>query len=298
MNEAVLDNRPLGEGTVEMQPLSATTGIEIVGVDLREPLPEPTFLEIRRALGEWGVIFFRDQDLTPDQQIAFARRFGVVEERKHPSTLGAMDGYPELSEISRAPTAGRNVGGFWHTDQCFLPDPPLGSVLLARTVPACGGDTMFAHMGAACDRLSEELKAMLRGMRAVHVRLNGYATDGKLAPGVSQEEYDAFQEKYAGVEATHPVIGRHPETGREILYVNHAYTDRFEGWTRAESQPLIQYLCELATQPENVCRFRWEEGSLAFWENRSVVHYALDDYPGQDRVMNRCVVRGAWLEAC
>jgi taurine dioxygenase len=211
--------------------------------------------------------------------------------------MGKVDSHPELAIIRREPTDGRNTGGFWHTDQCFLPDPPLGSVLYAKQLPSLGGDTMFAHMGAACDALSDGLRDMLRGLRAVHVRLNYHGIDGRPQWGVTPEELAHFSEKYAGIEATHPVIGRHPESGQEILYLNPIYTDRFEGWTRAESQPLIQLLCARATRPENICRFHWEDGSLAMWDNRAVLHYALDDYPGETRVMQRCVVLGPWLQA-
>lgn len=291
-----MGNTPLTNHAVKLKPLSATTGVEIEGVDLRRPLGPEAVAEIRDALNTWGAVFFRGQDITPAQQRDFARNFGTVEVRKHPTTMTQVEGVPELSEIFRKPSDGRNTGGFWHTDQCFLPDPPLGSVLYAKSLPSRGGDTMFAHMGAACAELSDGLRATLRGLRAVHVRLNYHGIGGKPQWGVTAQELEFFTEKYAGQVATHPVIGRHPESGQEILYVNPIYTDRFEGWTRDESQPLLQYLCARATRPENICRFRWEPGSLAMWDNRSVLHYALDDYPGESRTMHRCVVLGPWLQ--
>lgn len=281
---------------VRLKPLSGFTGVEIEGVDLRDPLPDAARDEIRDALNTWGVIFFRGQDISPAQQVAFARNFGTVQTRTHPTSMTPVDGVPELSVIRRAPEDGRNTGGFWHTDQCFLADPPLGSVLYAKELPSRGGDTMFAHMGHACDELSDGLRAALRELRAVHVRVNYHHIDGRPQWGVTAEEAAFYAEKYAGIEATHPVIARHPESGQEILYVNPIYTDRFEGWTRAESQPLIQSLCARATRPENTCRFQWQPGSLALWDNRAVLHYALDDYPGEGRVMHRCVVLGPWLE--
>jgi taurine dioxygenase len=281
---------------ITLKPLSATTGVEISGVDLRQPLSEADAADIRAALNVWGVVFFREQELEPQHQLAFARTFGTVEVRTHPTSMGQVDGHPELAVIRREPTDGRNTGGFWHTDQCFLPDPPLGSVLYARQLPERGGDTMFAHMGAACAALSDGMRDMLRGLRAVHVRLNYHGIDGRAQWGVTADELAHYAEKYAGIEATHPVIGRHPESGQEILYLNPIYTDRFEGWTRDESQPLIQHLCARATRPENICRFHWEDGSLAMWDNRAVLHYALDDYPGETRVMQRCVVLGPWLQ--
>lgn len=281
---------------LKLTPLSANTGVEIAGVDLANPLSPEAAQEIRDALNTWGAVFFRDQDITPDQQVAFARHFGTVEVRTHPSSMQRVEGVPELSEIRRKPEDGRNTGGFWHTDQCFLPDPPLGSVLYAKSLPTRGGDTMFCHMGAACAELSEGMRAMLRGLKAVHVRLNYHGIGGKPQWGVTPDELEFFTMKYAGQVATHPVIGRHPESGQEILYVNPIYTDRFEGWTREESQPLIQYLCERATRPENYCRFDWKPGSLAMWDNRAVLHYALDDYAGESRTMHRCVVLGPWLQ--
>ena len=239
----IAETSPRAGAAPRLRPMSANTGVEILDIDLAQPLTEPARADIRRALNEWGVVFFRDQDITPAQQVAFARSFGTVEVRNHPTSFSAVPGQPEVAVIRHEPSDSRNTGGFWHTDQCFLPDPPLGSVLYAKELPPKGGDTMFAHMGAACARLSEGLRATLRRLNAVHVRLNYHGIDGKPQWGVTEDELVAFTKKYAGQVATHPVIGRHPETGGEILYVNPIYTDRFEGWTRAESQPLLQYLC-------------------------------------------------------
>lgn len=281
---------------VTLKPLSGFTGVEVGGVDLSRPLSDAARAEIRDALNAWGVVFFRDQDISPAQQVDFARNFGTVQRREHPTSMMPVEGVPEVSIIRRKPEDGRNTGGFWHTDQCFLADPPLGSVLYAKELPARGGDTMFAHMGHACDELSEGLRAALRRLRAVHVRVNYHHINNMPQRGVTVEEMELYKRKYAGIEAAHPVIARHPESGQEILYLNPIYSDRFEGWTRDESQPLIQQLCAEATRPENICRFHWEPGSLAMWDNRAVLHYALDDYPGMGRTMHRCVVLGPWLQ--
>ena len=182
MSEAIVEKRTQairgGMGALRLRPLSAHAGVEVLGVDLREPLSAPVLAEITAAFNQWGVIFFRDQDLTPAQQIAFARQFGSVEKRAHPTTMGSLAAYPELSEIHHRPSDARNTGGFWHSDQTFLPDPPLGSMLYARQLPETGGDTLFAHMGAACDQLSDGLKATLRGLRAVHERLDLISWNG------------------------------------------------------------------------------------------------------------------------
>jgi taurine dioxygenase len=290
------DKRGSTDGALRMCPLTGSTGIEIGGVDLREPLADHVYDEIRRALCTWGVVFFRDQDLTPEQQISFARRFGTVVGPRGPTSLGSLEGYPELHEVRRKPSNVRNPGGFWHVDQCFKEAPAWGTVLYARELPTSGGDTMFAHMGAVLATLSEGLRETLRTLRAVQDRTMSYEPGSPQAIGYTDEELNELRQKYSDSHATHPVVARHPETGQEVLFVNPGYTLQFEGWTREESRPLIQYLCNLAVQPENVCRFKWANGSLALWDNRVVMHLAVDDYPGQGRLMHRCIVRGPWLE--
>jgi taurine dioxygenase len=281
--------------TITIRPMSAQTGAEITGVDLSQPLVEQTYLEIRQAFNEWGVIVFRDQDLTPTQQLAFGRRFGTVDADAYASNLPTVDGYTEIKEITRNPDDTRNVGGFWHMDKCFLPHPDIASVLYARELPSFGGDTLFAHLGAAYDALSPGLQETLETLSTVLIKAHSYGIDGTPTPGVTAEYYAKMREKFAGIEATHPVVARHPDTGRKVLYLGPVYSDRFDGWTRAESLPLMEYLSDVITAPERTCRFRWEEGSLAMWDNRAVAHYALDDYPGQRRVMHRLTVKGAWL---
>jgi taurine dioxygenase len=284
------------DNRVEMRALTGSAGMEIRGVDLREPLSDQAYREIRRALCASGVVFFRDQDLTPGQQISFSRQFGVVERPKGPSSLGSLESYPELHEVRRQPSDVRNPGGFWHVDQCFKEEPAWGTVLYSRELPTSGGDTMFAHMGAVLEKLSEGLRKTLRSLRAVQDRAMSYEPGSPQAAGFTGEQLAKLRQKYSTSHATHPVVARHPETGQEVLYVNPGYTKNFEGWTREESQPLIRYLCDMAARPENVCRFKWEDGSLAFWDNRTVMHYAIDDYPGQGRLLHRCVVNGPWLE--
>ncbi len=284
------------DNMVSVRPLTGTTGVEVSGVDLRQPLSDELYGDLRRALCDWGVIFFRDQDLTAAQQIAFARRFGVVGRPKGPSNMGGLEAYPELHEVRRKPSDVRNPGGFWHVDQCFKKDPAWGTVLYSRELPTSGGDTLFAHRGAVLDKGSDGLRQALRPLRAVQDRTMSYESTSPQAVGFTEDQLAALRQKYAASHATHPVIAIHPETGREILYVNPGYTLKFEGWSREDSQPIIQRLCELAVRPENICRFKWEPGSLAFWDNRTVMHYAVDDYPGQGRLMHRCIVNGPWLQ--
>jgi taurine dioxygenase len=277
--------------TIDVRPVSANIGAEIRGIDLTQPLDDATYNEIRAALNERGVIFFRDQTITPAHQVAFARPFG--ETYIDPAGgIGRLAGYPAIGEVRKEPEETRNIGGNWHTDHSFDPDPPLGSILLARELPDYGGDTLFASMFAAYDALSEGLKKTLEGLNAVHAKMrafDGLPSDRK----VSAEERAKIQAKFVARDAIHPVVPRHPETGRRLLFVNPTYTRRFEGWTEQESEPLLKYLFQHAARPEFTYRFEWREGSIAFWDNRSVWHYALNDYHGERRLMHRIVLKGS-----
>ena len=276
--------------TIDVRQVSGYTGAEIHGVDLREPLADITYRDIRNALNEYGVIFFRDQHLTCAQHVAFTGRFGEVEADETMS-LGHPDGFPMICEVRKEPEETRNVGGKWHSDHSFDPRPPLGAVLLARELPDYGGDTLFASMYAAYDALSDGLKKTLEGLRAVHAKsraFQGLSREREVSAGEKAE----VQAKYAAREALHPVAPLHPESGRRLLFVNPNYTTRFEGWTEEESAPLLDYLFQHASRPEFTYRFQWQEGSIAFWDNRSVWHYALNDYHGSRRLMHRISVKG------
>ncbi|NKB19232.1 MAG: hypothetical protein GKS01_01695 [Alphaproteobacteria bacterium] len=284
---------------ITVRPMSAYTGAEIFDVDLREPLEEQAYLEIRQAINDWGAVFFRAQNLTPAQQLAFARRFGTAEEDTHVSNMTGVDGLPEVKEVTKEADDLRNIGGFWHMDQSFYDLPSSFSVLYARELPPNGGDTMFSHLSAAYDSLSPGLQKTLEGLSGVHVRAHADSSGiNSAASGLSFEYYVESVARFAGMEATHPLVAMHPESGRKVLYFSPVYTDRFEGWTRDESLPLMKYLTGVLGKPEHTCRFRWEEGSMAMWDNRAVVHYALDDYTGHRRMMHRVTVNGPWLERC
>ena len=282
---------------ITVRPLSAYTGAEISGIDLREPLEEKAYLEIRQAINDWGAVFFRDQVLTPAQQLAFARKFGESEEDTHVSNMTGVDGLPEVKEVLREAADARNIGGFWHMDQSFYDLPSCFSVLYGRELPPIGGDTMFSHLSAAHDSLAPGLQRTLERISGVHVRAHADSSEiNSAASGLSFDYYVESRKRFAGIEAIHPIIARHPETGRKVLYFSPVYTDRFEGWTRDESLPLMKYLTSVLGKPEHTCRFRWEQGSMAMWDNRAVVHYALDDYAGHRRLMHRVTVDGPWLE--
>lgn len=274
---------------VAMRPMSANTGMEILDVDLSKPLSDAAYREIRLALNEWGVITFRDQKLTPNDQVAFAKRFGVVPPVEF---LETADGAPEVGLIKKEPEETRNVGGQWHSDHSFDPVPPLGSVLYAHELPDRGGDTMFANMATAYDALSDSMKKTLETLRVVHSKRNAAFSD-KRAERQADPELMAKFNSLAHRQTSHPMVARHPDTGRKVLFINANYTSHIEGWTEAESRPLLDYLLGQAYRPENVCRFTWYPGSLAMWDNRTANHYALNDYQGARRVMHRVVVAGS-----
>ena len=275
---------------IQVEPLSAIVGAEIRGVDLREPLAGTVLAEIRSAFGEYGVVFFRDQQLTPEQHIAFAECFGPIDINRFFATV---PGYPMIAEVRKEPEQQHNIGGGWHTDHSYDQDPALGSMLYAREVPKTGGDTLFASMYAAYDALSDGLKATLERLQACHSSRHVFGPEGRVARGDLIGRIG--NPELATQDAVHPVVICHPETGRKALYVNPGFTLRFDGWTEDESHSLLEYLYQHAIRPEFTCRFRWREGSLALWDNRSTWHFAVNDYHGERRLLHRITIQGAPL---
>lgn len=265
--------------------VAGALGAEIDGVDLSGPLSDATIAAIRRALVEHQVIFFSDQSLTPEQQVAFGRRFGPL--NIHPYVAGMAD-HPEVMEIIKEPSDKLNFGGGWHSDMSFLETPAIGSILHAVQVPDFGGDTLFASQAAAFEALSPGLRATLEGLNAIHSAEREYAPTGPSAQ--KRESMKISDAEGLAGRFSHPMVKVHPETGRKALYVNPAFTMNIEGWTRRESRPLLDYLFEHSRKEAFTCRLRWRPGAVAFWDNRSVWHYALNDYPGQRRHMRRVTV--------
>jgi alpha-ketoglutarate-dependent taurine dioxygenase len=280
----------MGYQHIRVAPISSKVGAEIAGVDLAAPLADDVFAEIRRAFGEYGVVFFHDQHLMPEQHLAFAERFAPIDINRF---FAAVPGYPMIAEVRKEPEQQRNIGGGWHTDHSYDAVPALGSMLYAREVPRTGGDTLFASMYAAYDALSDGLKATLDGLSACHSSRHVFGPEaaarrGDLAGRIGNPAL-------ATQDAVHPVIIRHPETGRRALYVNPGFTLRFDGWTEDESRPLLHYLYQHAVRPEFTCRFHWREGSLALWDNRSTWHFAVNDYHGERRLLHRITIQGSPL---
>jgi len=240
---------------------------------------------LRRAWLDHLVLFFREQALTPAQFLAFGRRFGETIE--YPFVKG-LDEYPDIIPVVKLEHERINFGGVWHSDTAYLDVPPMASMLLAREVPPAGGDTLFANMYMAYDALSEGMKRLLGGLRAVNSSAKADASRTREDRIAERGRTDA-RSLY---EASHPVVRVHPETRRRALYVNVAHTVRFEGMTEEESAPLLSFLYRHQVRPEFTCRFRWRPGSLAFWDNRCAQHNAVNDYAGHRRVMHRITLAG------
>lgn len=266
--------------TIEAHRLAGSLGAEITGVDLASDFSDEVMRDVRQALLDHLVIFFRDQTLTPEHQIAFAKRWGEI--YVFPLSPG-IEGYPEILEIKKTPEEERNVGNEWHTDQMFAPRPVMATILYARQVPAYGGDTQFSNQYLAYESLSPKMQEMAASLRTrcsvLDVQRNGGGNFNMGAP-VNNRTVSA-----------HPLVRTHPETGRRSLYIG-GHARSFDGMTEEESKPLIDYLIAHSTRPEKVCRFRWRNGSLAIWDNRCTQHYAINDYPNETRVMHRICVAG------
>ncbi|MEG9861938.1 MAG: TauD/TfdA family dioxygenase [Parvularculales bacterium] len=271
---------------IDIEPLSSAMGATITGVDLSDNLDNETVDDIHQALLDNHVIFFRDQTLTPERHKMFGRHFGSL--NIHPYVKGMAD-HEEVMEIIKEPEEKVNFGGGWHSDMSFLEEPAMGSILYAVETPPIGGDTLFANQHLAYETLSDGMKDMLGGLVAIHTAGEEYSRKGHSAQQRVSMDVKQIDE---APTYEHPVVRTHPQTGRKALYVNRGFTIRFKNMTRAESKPLLDYLYKHSTREPFTCRFRWQPGSIAFWDNRSVQHYALNDYHGHRRHMRRVTING------
>ncbi len=270
-------------------------GLEITGVDLKH-LSDAEDKAIREAFADQGVLFFRGQSLTEDDHIAFAERFGKININRfftpHPD-------HPQIAMVAKGVEDRENIGGGWHTDHSYDFEPALGSVLVARELPETGGDTRFASMYQAWETLPDDLKAKVEGKRAIHSARHIFGT----AEDSIYNKLESDNTKKLGnsdiadklVDVAHPIALKHPLSGKTALYVNPAFTIGVEGMDEDEGKALLNALYAHAMKPEHMHQFKWEPGSVAFWDNRSTWHWALNDYHGQRRIMHRITIEGCAL---
>ena len=268
---------------IEVRPISGALGAEIEGVNVARPLEGEVIAEIRQAFLDHLVVFLRNQTLTPQEQLAFAQQFGQPME--YPQLRGLPD-CPLITPVIKLAHERVNFGGIWHSDTTYLERPPMASMLYAIEMPPYGGDTLFANQYLAYETLSEGYRKLLDGLVGVNSSLKADASRTR------EDRLRAAGAEHKVLLAEHPVVRTHPETGRKALYVNVGHTTHFKGLTEEESRPLLDYLFRHQVNPEFTCRFHWEPGSLAFWDNRCTQHNPVNDYHGFRRVMHRVTLAG------
>lgn len=283
----VMRNLQVGEFRhISVTPIAGSLGAEIGGVDLSTDLSDEVVAEIRRAWLDHLVVFFRDQQLDGHQYVRFAKRIGEID--RYPFVSG-LEEHPEIIPILKLAHEKVNFGGVWHSDTSYLDRPPMATMLLAREIPPAGGDTMYANQYEAYEALSPTMQSLLDGLRAINS--SAMADVSKTREDRLKDSGDAAEINHV-YEASHPVVRTHPETGRKALYINVAHTARFEGMTDDESRGLLQFLVNHQVKPEFVCRFRWQVGSLAMWDNRCAQHNPVNDYHGYRRLLHRITLKG------
>jgi len=265
-------------------------GAYVSGIDLAQ-FDDDALAELRRAFAQFGVLFFRGQTLSPEQHIAFAQRWGTINVNRF---FVHVDGYPQIAEVRKEPDHQFNIGGGWHTDHSYDREPALGSMAYARELPSQGGGTLYANTCLAYDTLSDGLKATLATLEAFHTSRNAFGS-GVQRPAELDERLRNPED--ATQDMVHPVVIEHPLSGRKSIYVNPGFTQHFVGWSKPESQALLDYLYAHITKPEHTIRLNWEPGTLAFWDNRATWHFAENDYQGERRLLHRITLDGVGLSA-
>jgi taurine dioxygenase len=272
--------------------IEALPGVGAIAHDvtISPHMSDSDFAVLRQAYSDNGVLFFRDQDISPEDHLAFARRWSSIDINRF---FKAVDGFPEIAEVGKEPDQTHNIGGGWHTDHSYDCEPAMGSMLVARILPKTGGDTWFASMYGAYDRLGEDMKAKIEGLRGIHSSRHVFGSKG------AYSQIDAVgrigNEEAVTEDVTHPLVITHPLSGKKAVYANPAFTIGIAGWTKADSDELLSELYTNCVAPDVTYRFKWEKGSIAFWDNRATWHFALNDYQGQRRIMHRVTVSGVGL---
>ncbi len=273
--------------SIEIRAITPNVGAEIYGADLNSERDVET---IRTAFADHSVVAIRGLDLTPDQHLEFARKWGTINVNRF---FKPVDDYPEIAMVLKEPDQTTAIGETWHTDHSYDEAPALCSILYARETPDVGGDTCFASQHAAYIGLSDGMKKMLEGLSAWHSSRHAFGAE--LTGEEAHQDGRLGNETAATQDALHPVVITHPLSGKKCLYVNGDFTTRFDGWTCEESQPLLDQLYAHCSRADFTCRLRWEPGTMAIWDNRAVQHMAMNDYPGKRRLMHRITIDGITL---
>ncbi|MBT5496679.1 MAG: TauD/TfdA family dioxygenase [Alphaproteobacteria bacterium] len=284
----------MSNSDINIVPSGGGVGAFIEGIDLGQDLSDNLVGTLRSALGEHGVLFFRDQDISPEDHIAFAEKFAPININRF---FAHADGHPKIAQVLKEPYQKKNIGGGWHTDHTYDIEPAMGSILVARETPPHGGDTMYASTCRAYETLSDGFKAMLKVLKGVHSSRHVFGPQARYVEKGEDTAGRLGNNEAATQDAVHPLIIRHPISGRESIYVNPGFTIGIDGWTDAEAEPFLKILYDHIAKPEHTYRFQWAPGSIAFWDNRASWHYAVNDYHGARRLMHRITVEGEGLAA-
>ncbi len=271
---------------LEIEPIGQSFGAEVRGVQISD-LSDGEFARIHETFYERSLVVFRGQKLAPQDHIAFAERFAEININRFFTPTAE---HPQIAEVRKEPGQTMNIGGGWHADHSYDLVPALGSILVARELPSAGGDTLFASMHMAWEALSTGLRRTLEGLRAKHSSRHVFGSAHEATAGRLGNPERATQDVF------HPIGLSHPQTGRKALYVNPGFTVGIEGWAPHEAAALLELLYQHAQRPEFTVRVRWAPGTVTLWDNRSTWHYALNDYPGERRLMHRITLEGTPLE--
>lgn len=276
------------QNTPLVSPITPILGAEINGIDLSEPLSDDVFAEIREAFNTHSVLVFHNQNMTPQQQIDFSKRFGNL--MVHVLKDALLEDHPEIYRLSNKVTDGvaqgrPNAGQYWHSDLTYEERPSLGSLLYGLEVPAVGGDTLFVSTAHAYETLSDTFKSLLDGLTATHEFAHAFRYPTGASPKIDDAVFAARP------PVNHPIVRMHPETRRKCLFVNPGFTVKIDGMSHEESQAILDYLYQHMTRPENVLRHKWRDGDAVMWDNRALMHRGVRDYgPADVRHMHRTTV--------
>ena len=274
---------------MDVRPLTTALGAEIVDVDIRT---DADFDAIKQAFIEHGVIILRDQNITPDEHLVFAERFGPINVNRF---FKPLESHPAIATLLKEPDQKAAVGEQWHTDHSYDTVPALGSVLHAIELPPFGGDTLFVSMAAAYEALTPSFRSLLDGLYAIHSSRHAFGATTKQDEAAKTGRLG--NQDLATQDSRHPIVITHPLSGRKGLYVNPGFTLHIEGMSESESAAILGFLYEHCQTPEFQCRIRWNEGDVTMWDNRATWHKALNDYHGHRRYMHRVTIEGCELSA-